>query len=442
MHDKQLARWTLSWFGSALAFLLAALALAVVLVPAPGDWQSGRGLALVHLFVLGWLGQMMLGAMMQFLPVFLARPLPWPRLPLAALLAVAPGVLLLAAGFLTLEGGGPGGMVLELAVLVLGAGLGIGVLLLGRMLAAPAVWREPTGGLTALALLALMLLWASGSGMARMLAGAEGGLTLLALPLHVGLGLGGWLGLVTLGVSYRIFGMFLIAPDRAGWPRRLTLWLGVLLLVTLAVGLAWVTLTGDLPAALMPAAAGIGLAIAGCYLAEIRSIWKSRRRPRPELNMRMSRPALGFLALSALLALPAALLGGPLAEATVFAATVGWLSGLTLAQLLKIASFLTWIQVFSTRIGRGPLPQVHELTSETRGRFCLRLWYGAAGLGTAALLIGQAALLRLALLLLLIAAIGLVHELWRIRRLVHVRPELRPAPLPPLFLPVHTEPPR
>lgn len=441
MPDKQLSRWTLCWFASALAFLLATLALAVVLAPAPGDWQQGRGLALVHLFVLGWLGQMMLGAMMQFLPVFLARPLLWPRLPPVALLLLAPGVMLLAAGFFTLDGGGPGASLLKLAVLPLWIGLGLAMLPPAATLLAAGGWRDGSGGLVALALLALGLTLTIGGAMARMLAGAET-LTLppAALPLHIGLGLAGWLGLATMGVSYRIFGMFLIAPDKSGWPRRAVLALAPLLLALLALGLVPVLGRAELPPALPIGAAGLCLALATLYLLEIRRIWQGRRRLRPELNMRMSRPALGFLALAALLAPLAALLGGRLAEATVFAAATGWLSGLTLAQLLKITSFLTWIQVFSPRIGRSALPQVHELTSEAAGRRWLRLWFAGSGIGTLALLAGTAPLLRLALLLLLIAALGIAHELWRIRILAHVRPDLRPAPLPPLFLPVRTEP--
>ncbi len=429
MLDRKPARWTFAWFASALAFLVVALGLAVAVAPEPGDWRTGAGLALVHLFVLGWLSQMMIGALGQFLPVLLARPLPWPRLPPLALALTGPGAAALAAG-LGLGLAGP----IHAGVTLLGAGFALVLVMTGGVLLPARGWRDGTGGPVLLALAALALVWASGAGMARLRAGAEA-LVLLpdALPLHIGFGLAGWLGLATVGVSYRLFAMFLIAPDRGGRLRRLTLAAGGAMLAVLGAGLV----SGR---AMAPVALVCGAVAAGLYLAEVRLIWRGRMRRSPELNMRMSRPALAFLALAAVLAPLAAWRGGALAEAAVFAALVGWLSGMTLAQMIKITSFLTWIQVFAPAIGRRALPQVHELTHEPAGRRALTLWFAGAALGTLALLLAQPLLLRLAFVLLLLAALGVAQELWRIRRLVHISPSARPVSLPPLFLPLDKDP--
>ncbi|RJL01942.1 hypothetical protein [Paracoccus siganidrum] len=438
MPGKHLARWTLSWFASALLCLVLALALALVAAPAPGEWRRGVGLALLHLAAIGWLSQAMIGALIQFLPVLLARPLLWPGLSLAALLLTGPGAGLLALGFLGLEGWPPGLTLLAVAPLPLGLAFLLVMTLAAGPLVAARGWRDATGRMVILALVALGLAWLGGAGMARMLAGA-GGFTLPAdlLPFHVTLGAAGWLGLAAMGVSYRLFAMFLLAPDPTGPLRPATALLALLMIAALALGMARGAAGGAASPALAAMAAAAAVAL--LYLADLSRLWRSRNRPRPEVNMRMSRPSLCFLALAAGLAPFAIRQGGALAEAAVFAALIGWLSTLTLAQMVKIVSFLTWIQIFAPRIGRGPLPLVQDLVDEPAARRWLLLWLAGAALGTLALLAGQPAAFRAAIACLLIAALGLLRLLWQIRRLARLAPGRHPGPLPPLFLPPQTK---
>lgn len=152
--------------------------------------------------------------------------------------------------------------------------------------------------------------------------------------------------------------------------------------------------------------------------------------------MRWSRAAMAFLALSALLLFPAALWGGRWAETAVFVALAGWLSTLTLAQMVKILSFLTWIQVFAPRIGRAPVPLVTDLTSATATARALGLWCGGVLCGALSLAGGHAAGFRVATLMMLVAALGLCREAVAIRRLRHLDPARRPGHIPPLILPV------
>src|SRR5690606_16634106 len=143
------------------------------------------------------------------------------------------------------------------------------------------------------------------------------------------------------------------------------------------------------------------------YLVQMQRLWRSRRRPRPEVNMRWSRAALGFLGLCTLLTPPAIRLGGHWAEAAVFAALAGWLSTLTLAQMVRIVSFLTWIQVFAPRIGRQTVPMVDDLTDARRSGRWLALWSAGVLGGSLSLIAGSAGCFRLALIAMLIAALGL-----------------------------------
>ncbi|WP_199258152.1 hypothetical protein [Paracoccus binzhouensis] len=436
MIGKQLSRWTMAWFAAALAFLLAALGLAVLGGAGPGLWSSGPGLAVLHLFALGWLCQMMLGSLIQFTPVLAARPLALARLALPALLACSLGTLMLAGGFLALDGWEPGFALLAAAPLPLALAFGLALAMVGATLLAVRGWRQDAGRAVLAALLALAALWVSGAGMALALSGSDTGMVLLpeGMPLHVLLGVGGWLTLSAIGVSYQLFPMFLLAPDRGSRLRDAGFACALLALALVLAGLAALLLGGG-TARLLPLAVLASVAAVALYLAEARRMWQARRRPQPELNMQWSRAALGFLGLSALLGGPALWHGGAWAEAAVFAALVGWLSTLTLAQMVKIASFLTWIQVFSPLIGRRPVPMVHELTDARAAGRWLALWVAAAAGGTAALLAGFAPGFRLAALGLLLAALGLCREVVLIRRLRHLAADRRPALLPPIILP-------
>lgn len=436
MLGKALSRWTLAWFASALAFLLAALALACLGLAGPGRWTGAGALAVVHLFAIGWLCQMMLGSLIQFAPVLTARALILPRLALPALILCSLGTLALAGGFLALEGW-PLGSLLVAGPVLLGLAFALAGLMLGGTLVAARAWRTQDGATVLLALLALPVLWGTGAGMAWAFNGAGWAAGLLpdGLPLHVMLGAGLWLTLAAMGVSYRLFPMFLIAPDGASPLRRAAL-IAAGAALTLLLAAFGVVLAGGDP---WPLAWGCGLACAAAtalYLAEIRRIWRSRRAPHPEVNMLWSRAALGFLALAVLLATPALILGGPWAEAAVFAALAGWLSTLTLAQMVKITSFLTWIQVFAPRIGRAPVPMVHDLTDARAAGRCLALWVAGAGGGTLALAAQIPALFEASALALLLAALLHGRELIAIRRLRHLPETARPARMPPLILPL------
>ncbi|WP_196053699.1 hypothetical protein, partial [Paracoccus lichenicola] len=393
------------------------------------------GLAVVHLFALGWLCQMMLGALIQFTPVLCARSLAWPALSLPALLLTGGGTAMLAGGFLALDGM-PGQGLLAGAPVVLAGAFGLAAAMLGSTLIAARGWRAPEGRMLALALLALGGLWATGAAMACALAGYDPLPMAIseALPVHVLLGAGGWLTLAAFGVSYKLFAMFLLAPERDG-PLRRAVFAGAAGAGAGALAGAGLALAGRGTGPLGLAVALAGALTALLYLADIRRLWHSRHRPRTEVNMRWSRAALGFLALAAVLLPPAVLRGGSWAEAAVFAGLAGWLSTLTLAQMIKIVSFLTWIQIFAPRIGRAPVPLVPDLTdARATGRW-LALWAAGAAGGTLALALGQAGGFRLAALAMLLAAGGLVHEAWAIRRLRHLDPARRPARLPPLVLP-------
>lgn len=437
MPAKQLSPWTMAWFSAAMLFLLLSLGLGLTGAVAPGDWARGGGLAVVHLFTLGWLSLMMMGALIQFVPVLTAQSLAFPRLAPFALLAAISGTVALSGGFLWLDGREE-----ARGLLVFAPGLlGLAFALVGAMIAPPLVARASRtlaeARMVLLALVALVGLWGSGAVMAAGLSGFDlvPGFLPMGLSVHIALGIGGWMSVAAFGVSYKLFPMFLLAPEQGGRLRAL---------VFLAAGASFCAMlvAAMLLVAGFPPEAPIWLLIAllpvttALYLAEIARIWRLRRRPKPEGNMNWSRVALLFLGMASVLAGPAIWLGGPWAEAAIFVALVGWLSLMTLAQMVKITCFLTWIQIFAPRIGRSPVPQVHQLTDAGGNARWLGLWSAGVVIGASSLLLAVPIAFFLSNALLSLAALGLARELVMIRRLSHLDPALRPTRLPPVILPV------
>ena len=86
MAGVALSRWTMSYFAAALAALIAAELLMTSGYGYPAaPVGAPETLVLVHIVVIGWLSLLMCGALFQFVPVLIARPLYSNSLPLPTL---------------------------------------------------------------------------------------------------------------------------------------------------------------------------------------------------------------------------------------------------------------------------------------------------------------------------------------------------------------------
>lgn len=441
MIGASISRWTMTYFAIALAWLFVALILMAAGVGYPAaDITSPDTLVLVHAVCIGWLSLAMCGALFQFVPVLVAKPLYSEKWALPALGVLTVGLISLLSGFLSLGGRLPPALwLLPLGAILLLVGFGLVVVDLGLT-----AWLRPIGParFVLVGLASLCATAAFGAVFAFALAGWAGSLgdAVLAsgIPLHAIAGLGGWLTLTAMGVSYRLLAMFMLSPDIDDRQSRVTLAAGALAIaVAVAGGGLAMALASGLEV-VVSVAAIFGLACAGLYGRDIAGIFRHRKRKHLELNMRMATLSFASLAGTALLGVVLVSIDSFSAHVGAFAflAVFGWLSGLVLAKLYKIVAFLTWLETYGPVMGRAPTPRVQDLAAEGRATKWFVVYYAAAWAGTLMLLVGLPQEFWMVAAAMAIGVAGIVREVIRIRRLADVASPLRlpvDAVAPPLL---------
>lgn len=432
MIGGSLSKWTMSFFAIAVSWLIAAEVVMATGVGFPtADLAAPDTLVIVHMVCIGWLSMAMCGALFQFVPVLVAQPLFAERCVLPALALLTAGLIALLSGFLALGGRLPGLLwLLPLAATLLVAGF----LLVAANLALT-VWRaHPPIGPAHFVLAGLVSLCATaafGSAFARSLAGYGGDVLDKVLtsgvPLHAIAGLGGWLTLTAMGVSYRLLSMFMLSPDVDAKRVPTTLVAGSAAVGTAVAGGLFAIAADAGLAVVLVAAAALGLAALALYGRDVAALYRSRKRQQLELNTKMATYGFASLAAAALLGFALAVTSSLAAHVGAFAFLVafGWLSGLILAKLYKIVAFLTWLETYGPAMGRAPTPRVQDLVAERRASKWFAIYFVSVWGATAALLCSQPLAFRCAVLAMIVATVGIVQELIRIRRLSDVAEPLR-----------------
>jgi len=354
-------------------------------------WTPGA-LAVVHLFAAGFMLQVMLGALLQILPVVAGAAFPAPlRIAGITHVLLGAGAASLAFG---LGVGAPGAIVGGGALLACGLVIFLVASLIGLTRAAPAQGASRTPRDLRLALAALGLTTVLGIVLAVALGG---GIALpVALPtlvdLHAIWAWLGWGGLLLAATSWVVVPMFQITP---AYPARFTrFWAPGTLAVLLAWSLSLIAglnaLTLVLSALLLTAAAG--------YALQTLKLQRNSRRTTPDAPFRAFR-----LSMLALLGSLAALLVSMVHDAPQWPVLAGVLvfhgtfAGAISAMLYKIVPFLTWLNLTQSRIRA---PNMKKLLPDPLIRNQLRLHAAAL----AALVIAVAAPAAAPLAGLLVAA--------------------------------------
>lgn len=343
-------------FAAGVVFLLLGTAGLVWVAPqvAAGWYPSAQVAAVTHLFTLGWITTSIFGALYQFLPVALGRPIRSTVLAHATFALYVPGLLAFVAGLAT----GASSLMLAGA-----ASFGTAIFLFAGNLALTlggAARRDLTWWALALADAYLVLAAVLGITLATNLGrGFLGVHRWTALGVHLHVALAGWVLLVAIGVAQRLLPMFLLSHGASErWGRAAV--------ALVAAGVASLAALHHAPAPLSRWLPGVLLAGGVIsFLVQARSFFAHRVKPRLDPGLRLAGGALGLLGM-------ALVLGGA-SVATGFAlprlstAYVGCvvlaLSLFVAAHYYKIVPFLVWFHRFGPLVAERPVPRVAELYS-------------------------------------------------------------------------------
>lgn len=176
------------------AFTLATLGVPWLAPELAGHYYQPRILALTHLVTLGWIALTIMGASYQIIPIILGRPIWSARLARWQFFFLAAGITGMVGHFFIAEWSG----LLWGAVLV---ALGTAAHLVNAAMSIRGLRQ-----------------WAF---TARLVAGSLVGFTATVL---FGLALLGWVLPMVIGVAARVYPVFLLAREPAGWPGRAQSW--------------------------------------------------------------------------------------------------------------------------------------------------------------------------------------------------------------------------
>ncbi|MCU0810882.1 MAG: hypothetical protein MUE59_07580 [Thiobacillaceae bacterium] len=361
----------LRFFLTAPLFLLAA---AILIVLAPGSLASRwtpQALALTHALTLGFLAMVMLGALMQMLPVvagatmLFSRAVGWLTHALLAL-----GSAALMAGFLT------GDALLYQVGMALLASAFLVFLLAASSSLVRAVASDTVSGMR-LAMLCLAI--TAALGLALALSRSTGWVlaeTAAAIAAHAVLGLLGWVLLLVVSVAYQVVPMFQITPP---YPPLLARWF-VPVLFTLLVIVALAPLLPREAASAVALIAQVGLAtgILAFALLTLR-LQSQRRRKLPDVSLDFWRLGMASLIASVVAWMLARLSPGwadsdayPLLLGVLFIG--GFAVSVVSGMLYKIVPFLAWFHLQAQLQARaGSIPNMKEMTAQRWMRWHFRL---------------------------------------------------------------------
>ncbi|TCS73828.1 hypothetical protein EDC61_10150 [Sulfuritortus calidifontis] len=360
------------FFLTAPLFLILA---AVAAIPLEDEWLASRwspaALGLTHLITLGYLGQVMVGSLLQMLPVVIGSPVP-AAMSVAGIAhaGLSLGALLLAAGLW------------QAVPWLIQAALALLAVALGVFLAAAAVSLLRARAANMIlqpirqAWLALLVTFGLGLYLGGGLAGAWPLIEMQALTqLHAAWGLLGWVLILVAGVAYHVVPMLQLTPP---YPDGLMRWLTWLLLAALVLHAL---------ALLLPAAAATAMEWAAWLLAGATSAWyavatlqiqRRRRRKLPDTTLYFWRFAMTSLLTCVGLA-PLAV-SGPEAWRDGLQVLLGivFLLGFAVSvvagMLYKIVPFLAWFHLQAqTQARAGTIPNMKDFMPEALAMRHLRL---------------------------------------------------------------------
>jgi cbb3-type cytochrome oxidase subunit 1 len=407
-------------------------------------------IAATHLFVLGWICTIVMGAMYQLVPVALETRLYSERLARWQFVFHLVGVAGMVWMFWTwnMKQVGHFGCVLFL-------GVGLFVYNLSRTLLRVPRWNVIASSIAAalgwlsLAVLAGLTIAAGKCSYdtdtiakaGGLFGGVLGGLKAVAafatrfdpigaMHAHAHLGSVGVFLMLIVGISYKLLPMFTLSEVQNRWRTRLSL--GLLNLGLLGSFMTILLHSRSKMAFALLIAIGLGI-----YGYEILAILRARKRRTLDWGVKYFLTALGLLAPLTLLALALSWPGlpftgftGQLENLYGFLAFVGVFSFAIIGMLYKIIPFLVWYKSYSRQIGLGKVPALANLYSA--GIQSAGYWTYVAGLvvTSAAIILSSAMGVRSGTVLLGLSLAFLAANVVKMLRHL-VKPQILPVAAEP-----------
>lgn len=406
-------------------------------------------IALTHLFVLGWLGSVVMGAMYQLVPVALETKLYSERLAkwqfVIHVVAFAGMVWMFRKWDMKQVGHFGTAMAFSVGLFVynltrtllrvskwnvvataIASALGWFSLtvIAGLSIAAAKCSYESTEGL------------ATAGGVRQVVNGlrAVGAFmshfdAINAMHAHAHLGVVGFFTLLLVGVSYKLIPMFTLGEIQSRRRANLSVWL-------LNAGLLGSVVSILLRSQLKFVFALVIVAALAIYGWELAAIVRARRRTALDWGVKSFLTAVAMLVPLSLLAAVLAWPGLPLNEFTGqlenlygFLGLIGFLTFAIIGMLHKIIPFLVWFHTYSPHVGRAQLPALADLYSERVQIASFWIWQAGLIATSAGILLQNVSVTRSGAILLATSLAVFAVNIGKI--LSHVaRPVLKPFSTP------------
>lgn len=382
----------LTFLGTGVAAYVALHVLITLGLPrlAASYFRNPYALLVTHLFTLGFVTAIIMGAMYQLVPVILETPLWNQRVGYAHLVLYLVGLVGMLVGFWRFDAPWlvSGGILVATAAALF-------VLNLLMTMRRAKTWHVAATFLVfSMVYLALTVTWGL-----LLVFNIHHGFFATAtrgnLVVHATIGFGGWFTLTIMGVAYRLLPLFTLSHHKPGWQTTTVLVLTNAGVVGLATAFALGAPTWLEGGFLAVAAAGVAL-----FLREMHGIIHGRARKELDLGVRFSMAAFVSLAFSVVLA--AALLAAPAPFVTpgrsvglMYLIGMGWVGMMVVGQMYKIVPFLVWTSRHAPRAGKEKVPLLRDMYSQGIARWAFRtlaagipavvlgLWAGWLPLATA-----------------------------------------------------------
>lgn len=367
----------LRFFLTAPLFLIAAGILIALTPDALASRWTPQALALTHAFTLGFLAMVMLGAMLQMLPVVAGSPVPATRLVArASHIALSLGTAALMAGFLS----GAARAYAAGVVLLLAA---FAIFIAAAAVSLVRAAANATANGMRFAVMSLVFTVLLGAALALLRAGWWNGSLEGASAAHIGFGLLGWIFLLVAGVAWQVVPMFQMTPP---YPPRLNRWLAGVMFALLALRAA-APLFPQPAVILLDAGLAAGVLLFAFTTLDLQS---RRRRKLPDITLDYWRFGMASL-IASVLAWMLAQLWPAWADSSAYPLLLGvlFLFGFAVSvvagMLYKIVPFLAWFHLQAQLQAKaGTIPNMKQMIDEKSMRLQFRLHLATLALLVAA----------------------------------------------------------